>query len=122
MKKLPLAKKKKVSKTYLKKKADRLFSLKVRAIGKCELRGLDHIECNGNLQTMHIVGRGNMRLRYDEMNVLCGCAAHHYWYTIHPWEWQEFIRDRFTSRYEYLNKVRNEVVKADYYEVIEKYK
>jgi ABC-type proline/glycine betaine transport system ATPase subunit len=51
-----------VNKKAAKAKADRLFSLKVREIGYCQLAAwFPKIRCNGNLQCCHIISR-----RYGE--------------------------------------------------------
>lgn len=101
-----------------KMKADRLFSLLIRKYGKCELAGLDHIRCGGVLQTMHIITRANFRLRWDTANALCGCAGHHVYYTHHPIEWTEFVKEHFPTQYEYLQDIRNEVWDRDIAEVL----
>jgi len=113
--------KKKVSKSYLKKKADMLFSKHIRSIGVCEMAPFDNVKCGGVLQCAHIIGRANMRLRYDEKNALCLCSGHHVWYTHHPFEWFEKISEHFAPYWEYLKEHKNEIVKVDYYKVIEKF-
>ena len=71
-------------------KADRLFSLRVRARGECQLAPLfPTITCNGGLQCCHVVSRRYKAVRWDERNALAGCAAHHLYGTHHPLEWQE---------------------------------
>lgn len=99
----------KVSRKSQKTKADKLFSLKIRSIGKCQLAGLDQITCGGNLQCMHVLGRANHALRWSEENALSGCQAHHVFYTNHPWEFQELIREEFPIKYAYVNKNRNTI-------------
>ena len=113
---------KKPKRSYLRRKADTLFSLYVRKRGKCELQNKDSIVCNGNLQTMHVIGRANMRLRYDESNVFCGCSAHHAYYTYHPFDFYEMVNREFPLIYKYVMKTRNQLVKINYEEVIEKFK
>jgi hypothetical protein len=97
----------KVTKKSQKAKADKLFSLKVREVGMCELAGLDSIRCSDNLQCMHIIGRSNHNLRWDTMNALCGCSGHHRYYTSHPFEFYELIKREFPKQYEYLQKNKN---------------
>lgn len=109
-----------MKRTLLKKKADQLFRDIIRARGECQLAGLDSIRCAGNLQTMHIIGRANYNLRWDELNALCGCAGHHIYYTNHPWEWQELIKKEFPEIYVYLNEKRNLFWDKDYDKVIER--
>jgi hypothetical protein len=69
--------------------ADGLFSESVRARGRCEVaQWHPAVRCNGGLQTMHIVSRRYHALRWSFDNALCGCAAHHVFYTEHPLEWR----------------------------------
>lgn len=115
---------KKVKKSTLRNKADKLFSLQVRSIGKCELAGKDKITCNGNLQCMHIITRGVTALRFNPMNVLCGCAAHHMYYTHHPVEWVLFISQNFKEKFKFVVEHKDDVVKKTedlYRSVIERY-
>jgi hypothetical protein len=119
-----LKKKVKVNKSALKRKADKLFSLHVRSYGRCELYGMMGVNCSSQLQTMHIVGRANLRLRYDDNNVFCGCSGHHVWFSFHPEKFWEMVQNNFPTKYEYIVKYRNEKVKATpqfYQEVIDKY-
>lgn len=119
--KLPLAKPKRLkkqSKTALLKKADKLFSLKTRSRGICELAGKDKVSCAGQLQTMHIVGRANRRLRWDDENVLSGCAGHHMYYTHHPTEFAMFIETQFPRKWLYIHAHHNEIAQTDYEELI----
>ena len=65
--------------THAERKADRKFSLWVRARDKkCTAEGLFDIECKGTLQAAHIIGRRRYAVRYDPLNVHALCAAHHY--------------------------------------------
>lgn len=93
------------------KKLDKAFSLKVREIGVCVLKGIDQVKCGGVLQCAHIVGRANYRLRWDLQNVLCLCSGHHSYYTNHAWEWVGIIENQFPNKYVYVNQHRNEVIK-----------
>ena len=111
---------KRVRKTTLKNKAYALFSQAIRKKGYCELKGLDNITCASSLQTMHIIGRGNLSLRYDKKNALCGCQGHHVWYTNHALEFYELIRTKFPERYKYLMKAKNKLShNLDYEKLIE---
>lgn len=92
------------TKKSIKKNCDKLFSQSVRSVGYCELAGLDHIQCNGVLQCMHIRSRSNHRLRWNFTNALCGCQAHHYYYTHHNDEWKDLIEDHFPKRNIYLKE------------------
>lgn len=63
----------------------------MRSRGRCEAAGFDGIACNGNLQTMHIVSRRYLSVRWDDDNALAGCAAHHTYFTHDPLAWEEFV-------------------------------
>lgn len=117
---MKLPKPKKVKQGTLMRKADKLFSLKTRALGYCELAGKDHVSCGGVLQTMHIITRGNRRLRFDPMNVLCGCQGHHVFYTFNPKRFDLFVAANFPEKWAYVVEHENEKVKIDYNELIAK--
>lgn len=91
----------------------------MRARGVCELGGVDKVRCGGGFQWAHIVGRSNYRLRWELWNALCLCAGHHVYYTHHPWEWQELIREHFPESYELISSHRNELFDGDYDRIIE---
>ena len=106
------------SKKSLKRLADKLFSQKVRSRGMCQLEGLDHIECSGQLQTMHIISRRNHRLRWDTQNALCGCSGHHFWYTNNPWDFVKLIEKHFGRQHDYLEVIKNEIWDRDIEEIL----
>ena len=110
MKKLTFAKPKKFNKTKAKNKLDKLFSLKVRSLGYCMFRGSDDITCGGVLQAAHVIGRGNLFLRWNPKNAICICAGHHVWYTFHPEAWREMM-ETFHEPYDWLLAHRNEKIK-----------
>jgi hypothetical protein len=91
-----------------------MFSEKVRAVGECELANLDNVRCGGGLQCMHIIGRANFNLRWDSMNALCGCAGHHSYYTNHPFEFYELVKNTWPDQYAYLLEHKNEIWDKDY--------
>ena len=109
----------KPSRKSLKNRADKLFSLSIRAFGSCQLQGKDKIKCSSVLQCAHIVGRANMRLRWDIWNVLCICSGHHWWYTNNPEAWREIIKKEFPDSWKYVNKHRTEIWKGTVAEVLE---
>lgn len=110
---------KKPSRKTLKAKCDRLFSEKVRQVGMCELAGLDDVQCNGNLQCMHIVGRAHHALRWDSFNAICGCAAHHIFYTNNPTLFAMVISENWPEQWAYLQEHRNEFWDKDLDKVYE---
>ena len=74
------------------KRADKLFSELIRSRGRCELAVMrPETKCAGPLQCCHVVSRSYRAVRWDEMNALAGCAAHHLWFTHHPLEWERAI-------------------------------
>ncbi len=78
-------------KTHATEEADKLFSLAVRSVGYCQID--DGKPCNGNLQCMHILTRSLRAIRWDRRNALCGCAAHHTYYTHNPAGWFLWVTD-----------------------------
>lgn len=98
----------KPKRSTLKNKADREFSLRVRARGHCELAGRDAVSCLGNLQTAHIFSRRYHAIRWDEDNALCLCAAHHTFYTHRVELWFLAIEELFPGRWAALRKRINE--------------
>ena len=109
----------KKSKKKLKALADKLFSKKVRSRGKCQLKGLDLINCSGQLQTMHILGRANHRLRWEEFNAICGCSGHHFFYTNQPFLFFELVKAQFSGKYRLINKHRNAIWDKDIEKILE---
>lgn len=83
-------------------KADKLFSLKVRERGYCELAGVDTISCGGAHQCAHIIGRRFYSIRWDEDNSLCLCAGHHVYYTHNPEAWRAILDETWPGRYDRL--------------------
>lgn len=120
------AKQKKIKKSTLRNKADKLFSLSIRSKGYCEASLIyPSVKCGGILQCAHITTRGVTALRFDPMNALCLCAGHHRFFTHHPLEWVDFLQDMYKEKYTYVMKHKNDKVKKTedlYREVIEKYK
>jgi hypothetical protein len=107
------------SKASKKRKADKIFSEKIRAVGMCELAGLDNIKCSEQLQTMHIVGRANHNLRWDSLNAICGCSGHHIYYTAHPTEFAMLFAEHWPDQWAYLQEHRNEIWDKDIDRVLE---
>lgn len=104
----------KQSKRGLIDKADRMFSLQVRALGICERCGSFQ-----NLETAHIISRNNHFLRFDEKNALCLCKSCHKWGHENPNDFMKFAEEK--KGYEvmsYLQKEKNRVhapFSADFY-------
>ena len=113
---------KKVSKTALKKRADKLFSLLVRSIGYCQAEGRTGIKCGGPLQACHIVTRSNLRLRYTTWNCVCLCSGHHSYFHRNPLDFIEFIATYYPEKLDFVQTHRYEITKMtpeSYEKVIE---
>jgi len=119
MKKLKFAKVKKVKQGTLKRKCDVLFSKRIRARGYCELQGMDAHPCKGSLQCMHIISRRYLKFRWDEMNAMCGCQAHHFWYENHKEDWYMLMIKHYPKLWTKLLKEREAKVKIDYQDVLD---
>lgn len=89
-----------------KDKADRLFSLKIREIGYCELAGKDTIHCGGGLQCAHIETRGAHGIRWNELNAVCLCAGHHVYYTNNPNAWDKIVVQEFPVKWAFVEENR----------------
>lgn len=79
-------------KTHATQEADRLFSLWVRSIGRCQAK--DGRPCSGGLQCAHGFSRRYRNTRWDPDNAWCLCQAHHTYYTHRPIEWDLWMLDR----------------------------
>jgi predicted restriction endonuclease len=112
-------KRKLTSRKTLSNKLDKLFSEKVRAIGRCEKCGK-----TTTLQCSHVYNRSHKWLRWDLENGICLCAGcHFFWWHQEP---AEAIRWAMTKRnFDYLDKLRqiNKPMKEfDMQEIYEKLK
>ena len=99
------------------KYCDTLRSMIVRAVGRCQLAGLDGRTCSGPLQDMHIVGRTTWELRHDfKHNAICGCQGHHAFYTYGPQHaWIQFVSIHFPSKAKFCFSYHAPTrLKADY--------
>ncbi len=120
--KLKYSKPKKVKRSTLKNKADKLFSQIVRSWGKCELAGLDKIKCSNVLQTMHIETRGVLAIRWNLMNALCGCSGHHVYYTNNPRAFNELVAKHFPLKAKFVEEHCNDHMTEDLEDVIRRLK
>jgi hypothetical protein len=74
------------------KKADAAFSKLIRSRGICELAPMrPETECSGPLQCCHRVSRRYRAVRWNTLNAMAGCAAHHMYFTHHPLEWDQAL-------------------------------
>lgn len=85
---IPKAKKrKKPPKRNWSTQADRLCGQIVRARGECQAVG-PHA---GALQWAHGFSRSYRAVRWDQRNGFALCQGHHFWFTHHPLEWDEWL-------------------------------
>jgi 5-methylcytosine-specific restriction endonuclease McrA len=98
-------------------KCDDEFSKLVRSQGKCERCG-----SREGLDAAHVVGRKNLNLRWNILNVICLCRrchsefAHRY-----PKKFSLWFESTYPERVEYLQKTRylyRKRTMADYEELL----
>ena len=111
---------KRKSRTTLRNKADKLFSLAIRNRD-------DHCLACGSafrLQCAHIVSRRYGATRWSMDNAVCLCARCHLKYTHDPLGWEEWVDDRFgKGRLVQLKlRARQGVAKVDLEAVVESLK
>lgn len=74
---------------------DDLFSRYIRRFGECQLWKVGGIPCSQQMHCSHIHSRVYQSVRWDPMNALCVCAAHHRWQHNHPtlntWALEEIL-------------------------------
>lgn len=105
--------------SYLKDKADELFSQYIRLRdGKC-------LYCSStqNLQCAHIKGRRNERLRFDPNNAITLCIRHHlYWAHKEPRDFAHWVEETFPDKCAYIDAHWQETEHrklADYQELVD---
>lgn len=92
----PTAKPQGPTRTQLRAKCDRLFAEYVRSHGQCEAKGVDGIACSERLQCAHVLSRKHLGVRWNPLNALTLCSAHHVWFTHHELHW-EIWRDAYVG-------------------------
>lgn len=93
-------------------KLDKLWSDKIKSVGKCDYCGKDTY-----LNSHHIFSRSNYSVRWDLDNGICLCSGHHTLssqFSAHkcPMEFSEYIKEK--RGIEWFNRLRtkaNSVVK-----------
>lgn len=101
----PIARKSRPSKVRktprgkLRRIADKLWSLTVRAAGKCRLCGAQE-----RLQAAHGFSRRYLGTRWDLRNGWCLCSGCHVRYTHDPLGWDAWLRTELGSLYEPLRQ------------------
>ncbi len=110
---IPKAKKKPTKRRQnMTKELDRLFSLVVRSVGRCEAD--DGRACNGPLQCAHGFTRSYRAIRWDRRNAFALCAGHHMFYTHNPIAWDDWLLERMgTVNYLRVRALANGGFKPD---------
>lgn len=104
-----MAARKKPTQKQLVAKADALFSLIVRAPGRCENCGETQ-----NLQCAHGFSRRYRNTRWDERNAWCLCRGCHMFFTHRPIEWDDWMIGHLgLPRYERLRSRAMSTEKVD---------
>ena len=105
-------------------KADELASLLVRSRGRCEApdarNGVAVIHSQ-QLQCCHILGRAHNATRTDLENLLCMCAACHFYFTHEPIEFADFVIAKIgRAKYDALRLKANTPTKIDWKAEVER--
>ncbi len=91
------------SRSYYKRKADRLFSELVRSRPTCEMCGssVKIFEC------AHVISRSNLHLRYDPQNALKFCKGCHYRWHREPLQCITWFQGVYPESFAYLMKEKD---------------
>lgn len=104
--------KRKRKKASIQKRCDTLASAYYRRLTPyCQAAGKVNMKCGGPIQWCHILGRGNLRIRYEPYNHLILCAGAHVWFTHHPQEWFEFVQEHYPDKWALAQAHKDEVLK-----------
>lgn len=95
--------------THCKRECDRLFSLRVRACGRCE-----HCKAQSGLQCAHLISRRYAAIRFDRTNAVALCARCHTYFTHRPLEWEVWCYARLGKGFDLLKSRALGVTKPDY--------
>ena len=93
--------------THATKRADKLFSAKVRSSGKCIGQTKYWVgptfPCAGAVQCCHWFSRRYRNIRWDTRNAVPGCQAHHLYMDTHPIEKDDMMLDFLEHEYQELH-------------------
>ena len=100
---------KKPPRQNLSAQCDALFSKLVRRPARCYLCG-----STDRLQCAHGFSRRYRAIRWDFRNAWCLCARCHKYYTEHPIEWDDWLRETWDDQYDLMRGLALEpAVSAD---------
>lgn len=98
-----------VKRSTLRNKLDKLVSHIVRARGKCEHCGRSR---QNGFQAAHIFSRTYNNTRWALDNLLCLCAACHFYFHKNPILFAEWVKKYLgEEKYENLKEARNQITK-----------
>ncbi len=84
------------------KQCDKLFGEIVRAPGRCFICGSTEV-----VQCAHGFSRTHRNTRWDLRNAWPLCKAHHFYYTMRPKEWDDWLHKTWGDElYDEMNKLR----------------
>jgi hypothetical protein len=104
----------KVGSPYWKKKADSVWSMLIRSVGRCAVCG------EAGNDAHHLIGRGRLATRHSLANGLCLCHAHHKWsntLSAHgaPLAFAEWLQKNHPERWDWVCEHKNDICqKPDY--------
>ena len=104
-----------IGKKGLTKKLDSMWSrvVKIQAGNKCEVCGLEGDNCR--LNSHHIVGRRNYRLRWELYNGVCLCSGCHTFRTLsahqNPLWFESWLKENRGEDLKLLRTTMNEIKK-----------
>ena len=94
-------------KTHATKRADKIFAAKVRSKGRCIGQTKYWVgavfPCAGSLQCCHLFSRRYRNIRWDYLNAVPGCAAHHLYMDTNPIQKDDLMLDLLEHKYQELH-------------------
>lgn len=83
-------------------RCDKLCGNIVRSVGKCESGRTEH---SGALQWCHGFSRSYHAVRWDPRNSWAMCQGCHFYFTIRPLEWDQWMLDKLGDEYQPLRQL-----------------
>lgn len=105
----------------LQQSCDKAISTLIREKGFCEKCGTK----DSDFDTAHVIGRKNLTLRWDILNLLCLCRQCHLWGHANPKQFKAWFDNKYPERVDYIDSVKNRILKRnvlEYEELLENIK
>lgn len=112
--KLKFRKLPKVKKSAQEMRLDFFFSRSIRSANQCQFKGRDKIPCSSDLQCVRVIGKNNLRVRWDKMNGLAICTNHNKIYSTLPNEFMRTVAEYWPEQYAYIARHKDEPLKETY--------